>query len=56
MTLREAARAIRLGADMVGQAAGVLTAAMVSTEALVAHFETVIRQMRTVSSAPARPV
>jgi len=48
MTLREAAQAIRLGADMVGQAAGVLTAAMVSTEALVAHFETVIRQMRTV--------
>ncbi len=48
MTLREAARAIRLGADMVDQGAGVLTAAMVSTEALVAHFETVIRQMRTV--------
>ena len=48
MTRREAAKAIRLGADMVGQAAGVLTAAMVSTEAVVAHFETVIRQMRTV--------
>jgi small GTP-binding protein len=44
----EAAKAIRLGADMVGQAAGVLTAAMVSTEAVVAHFQTVIRQMRTV--------
>jgi isopentenyl-diphosphate delta-isomerase len=56
MTRREAAKAIRLGADMVGQGAGVLTAAMVSTEAVVAHFETVIRQMRTVSSAPARPV
>ncbi len=44
----EAAKAIRLGADMVGQAAGVLTAAMVSTEAVVEHFQTVIRQMRTV--------
>ena len=33
---------------MVDQGAGVLTAAMVSTEAVVAHFETVIRQMRTV--------
>ena len=48
MTRREAAKAIRLGADMVGQAAGVLTAAMVSTEAVVEHFQTVIRQMRTV--------
>lgn len=44
----EAAKAIRLGADMVGQAAGVLTAAMVSTEAVVEHFQTVLRQMRTV--------
>ena len=44
----EAAKAIRLGADMVGQAAGVLTAATVSTEAVVEHFQTVIRQMRTV--------
>ena len=44
----DAARAIRLGADMVGQAAGVLTAATVSTEAVVAHFQTVIRQLRTV--------
>lgn len=44
----EAAKAIRLGADMVGQAAGVLAAATVSTEAVVAHFQTVIRQMRTV--------
>ncbi|KQY96712.1 isopentenyl pyrophosphate isomerase [Brevundimonas sp. Root1423] len=44
----DAAKAIRLGADMVGQAAGVLTAAMVSTEAVVEHFQTVIRQMRTV--------
>ncbi|MDP1913712.1 type 2 isopentenyl-diphosphate Delta-isomerase [Brevundimonas sp.] len=44
----EAAKAIRLGADMVGQATGVLTAATVSTEAVVEHFQTVIRQMRTV--------
>ena len=44
----DAAKAIRLGADMVGQAAGVLPAAMISTEAVVAHFQTVIRQMRTV--------
>ena len=44
----EAAKAIRLGADMAGQAAGVLTAAMISTEAVVEHFQTVLRQMRTV--------
>ena len=44
----DAARAIRLGADMVGQAAGVLQAATVSTEAVVSHFQTVIRQLRTV--------
>ena len=44
----EAAKAIRLGADMVGQAAGVLTAATISTEAVVEHFQTVLRQMRTV--------
>lgn len=44
----EAAKAIRLGADMVGQATGVLAAAMVSTEAVVEHFQIVIRQMRTV--------
>lgn len=44
----DAARAIRLGADMVGQAAGVLDAATVSTEAVVSHFQTVIRQLRTV--------
>jgi len=44
----DAAKAIRLGADMVGQATGVLAAATVSTEAVVEHFQTVIRQMRTV--------
>ena len=44
----DAARAIRLGADIVGQATGVLSAATVSTEAVVGHFQTVIRQLRTV--------
>ena len=44
----DAARAIRLGADIVGQAAGVLQAATVSTEAVVAHFQGMIRQLRTV--------
>ena len=43
----DAAKAIRLGADLVGQAAGVLEAATVSTEAVVAHFQVVIRQLRT---------
>ncbi|MDY6924376.1 MAG: type 2 isopentenyl-diphosphate Delta-isomerase [Pseudomonadota bacterium] len=51
----DAAKAIRLGADMVGQAAGVLTAATVSTEAVVAHFQTVIRQMRTVCFCTGSP-
>ncbi|AZO75808.1 type 2 isopentenyl-diphosphate Delta-isomerase [Mesorhizobium sp. M1D.F.Ca.ET.043.01.1.1] len=41
----DVAKAIRLGADFAGQAAGVLPAAMVSTEAVVAHFEIVIRQL-----------
>lgn len=44
----DAAKAIRLGADMVGQAAGVLAAATYSTDAVVEHFQTVIRQLRTV--------
>ncbi|SEI21187.1 isopentenyl-diphosphate delta-isomerase [Rhizobium tibeticum] len=41
----DVAKAIRLGADIAGQAAGVLDAATVSTEAVVAHFEIVIRQL-----------
>jgi isopentenyl-diphosphate delta-isomerase len=44
----DAAKAIRLGADLVGQAAGVLEAATVSTEAVVEHFQIVARQIRTV--------
>jgi isopentenyl-diphosphate delta-isomerase len=43
----DAAKAIRLGADIVGQAAGVLDAATLSTEAVVAHFELVARQIKT---------
>lgn len=44
----DAARAIRLGADLVGQAAGVLEAATISTQAVIDHFQVVIRQVRTV--------
>lgn len=43
----DAAKAIRLGADLVGQAAGVLEAATVSTDAVVSHFHLAIRQLRT---------
>ena len=43
----DAAKAIRLGADVVGQAAGVLEAATVSTEAVIDHFTLMIRQLRT---------
>ncbi|WP_426042049.1 type 2 isopentenyl-diphosphate Delta-isomerase [Brevundimonas sp. TWP2-3-4b1] len=43
----DAAKAIRLGADLVGQAAGVLQAATVSADAVVEHFQVVIRQLRT---------
>ena len=42
----EAAKAICLGADLVGQAAGVLQAAMLSSEAVVKHFEVLIEQLR----------
>jgi isopentenyl-diphosphate delta-isomerase len=44
----DAAKAIRLGADLVGQAAGVLEAATASTDAVIAHFQLAIRQLRTV--------
>lgn len=44
----DAAKAIRAGADIVGQAAGVLKAATLSSEAVVAHFDLAIRQLRTV--------
>ena len=43
----DAAKAVRLGADIVGQAAGVLEAATVSTKAVIEHFQIIIRQLRT---------
>jgi isopentenyl-diphosphate Delta-isomerase len=42
----DAAKAIRLGADLVGQAAGVLAAALASEEAVIAHFEDRIAELR----------
>ncbi len=42
----DVAKAIRLGADIVGQAAGVLSAAMASPEAVIEHFEIVVEQLR----------
>lgn len=42
----DAAKAIRLGADLVGQAAGVLEAATTSTEAVIEHFQIVLQQLR----------
>lgn len=42
----DAAKAIRLGADVVGQAASVLPSALHSTDAVVVHFQTLIRQLQ----------
>ena len=42
----DAAKAIRLGADIVGQAAGVLPAALSSADAVIAHFEDRITELR----------
>lgn len=42
----DVAKAIRLGADLVGQAAGVLAAAVESPEAVIGHFTTVIDTLR----------
>lgn len=42
----EVAKAIRLGADLVGQAAGVLQAALHSSDAVEAHFRVLIEQLR----------
>ena len=47
----DAAKAIRLGADLVGQAAATLKAAVTSTEAVVAHFEVLVAQMRIAAFA-----
>lgn len=40
------AKAIRVGADIAGQAAGLLHAANTSPESLVRHFETTIQELR----------
>jgi len=40
------AKAIRLGADLAGQAAGLLQAANTSPEALTRHFETTVQELR----------
>lgn len=42
----DAAKAICLGADVIGQAAGVLREATLSTAAVIEHFDIVIRQLR----------
>jgi isopentenyl-diphosphate delta-isomerase len=42
----DVARAIRLGANLTAQAAGVLAAAVAGTDSLVTHLETVIAQLR----------
>ena len=42
----DAAKAVALGADLVGQAAAVLASASASYEATVTHFQTVIAQLR----------
>ena len=42
----DAAKAIRLGADLVGQAAGTLAAATESAEAVVRHFRRMIETLR----------
>ncbi|MEM9422156.1 MAG: type 2 isopentenyl-diphosphate Delta-isomerase [Pseudomonadota bacterium] len=41
-----AAKAVRLGADLVGQAAGTLVAATQSAEAVVDHFQTMIEMLK----------
>lgn len=42
----DAAKAIRLGANLVGQAAAVLDSALHSSEAVVEHFQILIEQLR----------
>lgn len=42
----DAARAIRLGADLVGQAAGLLQAALSGADPLIRHLETMTEQLR----------
>jgi isopentenyl-diphosphate delta-isomerase len=42
----DAAKALRMGADIIGQAASTLAAAVQSTEAVVEHFATMIETLR----------
>ncbi|QHM73848.1 type 2 isopentenyl-diphosphate Delta-isomerase [Mixta intestinalis] len=42
----DVAKALRLGATLVGQAAGVLGSATASSEAVIAHFQVIIEQLR----------
>ncbi len=42
----DAGKALRLGADLVGQAGAVLAAALRSTEAVIEHFEIMAEQLR----------
>ena len=42
----DAAKALRLGADLAGFAAGILAPALESPQALIAHFEILIAQLR----------
>ncbi|MDU6432996.1 MAG: type 2 isopentenyl-diphosphate Delta-isomerase [Pantoea sp.] len=44
----DAAKALRLGADIVGQAAAVLSSALHSADAVITHFQTLIEQLRVV--------
>lgn len=44
----DAAKAIRLGADLVGQAGAVLKSAIHSPEAVIEHFDTMAEQLRIV--------
>ena len=51
----DAAKAIRLGADMAGYAAGILGPALENPEALIAHFEILIAQLRIACFCTASP-
>jgi len=44
----DAARALRLGADLAGFAAGILPSAIAGTDSLIARFETLIEELRVV--------
>ncbi len=51
----DAAKALALGADIVGQAAQVLPAALESAEAILDHFQTMARQVRIACFATGSP-